>query len=83
VVSLLDRKLLRDVLGMRGQVITIAALVASGVAVFVASVSTYDSLRAARDHFYSETRFLQIFGTMKRAAFHSGAAQRNSWGSHR
>jgi putative ABC transport system permease protein len=67
VVSLLDRKLLRDVLGMRGQVITIAALVASGVAVFVASVSTYDSLRAARDRFYSETRFPQIFVMMKRA----------------
>ena len=45
LVSLLDRKLLRDILAMRGQVMTIALVVAAGIAVFVASISTYDSLR--------------------------------------
>ena len=44
-MSMLDRKLLRDINAMRGQVLTIALLVAAGVAVFVGSVSTYDSLR--------------------------------------
>ena len=43
-MSLLDRKLLRDIWAMRGQVITIALVVAAGMAVFVASISTYDSL---------------------------------------
>jgi putative ABC transport system permease protein len=66
-VSLLDRKLLRDILAMRGQVVTIALVVAAGVAVFVASVSTYDSLRSGRDRFYATARFPQLFVTLKRA----------------
>ncbi len=66
-MSLLDRKLYRDALAMRAQVITIALVVAAGIAVFVASISTYDSLRFGRDRFYLETRFPQIFVTMKRA----------------
>jgi putative ABC transport system permease protein len=67
VVSLLDRKLLRDVLAIRGQVITIALVVAAGVAVFVASISSFNSLLSARDRFYLETRFPQVFVAVKRA----------------
>ncbi len=66
-MSLLDRKLLRDISAMRGQVITIALVVAAGVAVFVASISTYDSLRSGRDRFYASARFPQVFVTLKRA----------------
>lgn len=66
-MSLLDRKLARDIAAMRGQVLTIALLVAAGVAVFVGSVSTYVSLRAGCDEFYAKARFPQIFVSMKRA----------------
>ena len=66
-MSLLDRKLARDIAAMRGQVLTIALLVAAGVAVFVGSVSTYVSLRAGCDEFYADARFPQVFVTMKRA----------------
>ena len=66
-MSLLDRKLRRDLSAMRGQVITIALVVAAGVAVFVASISTYDSLQAGRDRFYADARFPQVFVTLKRA----------------
>jgi len=66
-VSLLDRKLFRDVSAMRGQVITIALVVAAGIAVFVASISTYDSLLSGRDRFYDEASFPRIFATLKRA----------------
>ena len=66
-MSLLDRKLLRDINAMRGQVITIALLVAAGVAVFVGSVSTYESLRAGCERFYADARFPQVFVTLKRA----------------
>ena len=66
-MSLLDRKLLRDINAVRGQVITIALLVAAGVAVFVGSVSTYVSLRSGCDQFYATARFPQIFVTLKRA----------------
>ena len=66
-MSLLDRKLLRDIGAMRGQVLTIALLVAAGVAVFVGSVSTYDSLSAAVERFYATARFPKVFVTLKRA----------------
>ncbi|MGJ5199026.1 ABC transporter permease [Bradyrhizobium sp. HKCCYLRH1030] len=67
MVSLLDRKLWRDIGAMRGQVVTIALLVAAGVAVFVGSVSTYLSLRGGCEQFYADGRFPQIFVTLKRA----------------
>ena len=60
-VSLLDRKLWRDIAAMRGQVVTIALVVAAGVAVFVGSISTYDSLLAGRERFYAQARFPYIF----------------------
>ncbi len=66
-MSLLDRKLWRDIAALRGQVISIALVVAAGVAVFVASISTFNSLQSARDRFYDATRFPQIFVTLKRA----------------
>lgn len=66
-MSLLDRKLRRDINAMRGQVLTIALLVGAGVAVFVGSVSTYVSLRSGCEEFYASARFPQIFVTLKRA----------------
>ncbi|MBL8589797.1 MAG: FtsX-like permease family protein [Methylobacteriaceae bacterium] len=52
---------------MRGQVMTISLVIAAGVAVFVASISTYDSLLAGRDGFYLAGRMPQLFVTLKRA----------------
>ena len=66
-MSLLDHKLVRDIAALRGQVITIALVVAAGVAVFIASISTYNSLLAGRDRFYEAARFPHIFVTLKRA----------------
>ena len=66
-MSLLDRKLLRDIAALQGQVITIAFVVAAGVAVFVASISTYDLLRSGCERFYADGRFPQVFVTLKRA----------------
>ncbi len=66
-MSLLDRKLWRDISALRGQVISIALVVGAGVAVFVASISTYDSLQSSRERFYDSGRFPQVFVTLKRA----------------
>lgn len=66
-MSLLDRKLMRDIFAMRGQVTTIALVVAAGIAVFVASISAYNSLRGGRDRFYADARFPEVFVTLKRA----------------
>ncbi|MEW6354612.1 MAG: FtsX-like permease family protein [Pseudomonadota bacterium] len=63
----LDRKLLRDLWHMRGQVLAIAAVIMGGVATLVMSLSTYDSLVTTRDRFYSEYRFADVFANLKRA----------------
>jgi hypothetical protein len=52
-VSVLDRKLLRDLWALRGQVLTIALLIGAGVAVLVMSVSSFLSLRGAQQEFWS------------------------------
>lgn len=63
----LDRKLLRDLRAMWSQALTIALVVASGVGGFLTSLSAVDSLVAARDTFYTEGRFADVFATVKRA----------------
>src|SRR5690606_27863873 len=63
----LDRKLLRDLLRMWSQALTIALVVASGVGGFITSLSAIDSLVVARDRFYTEERFADVFATVKRA----------------
>lgn len=66
-MNLLDRKLARELVAMRAQVFTIALVVGAGVAVFVAAISTYNSLKAAQSSFYDKARFPDIFVSLKRA----------------
>ncbi len=66
-MSMLDRKLLRDIRALRGQVVTIALLIGAGVAVLVMSVSSFLSLRAAQQAFYAESRFAEVHAEVKRA----------------
>ena len=63
----LDRKLLRDLWRMRTQVAAIALVVASGVALFVAMLATYHSLRISEDRFYREHRFAHVWADVSRA----------------
>lgn len=63
----LDRKLLRDLWGMKGQALAIAMVIVSGVATFVISLSTLDSLRETREIFYRDCRFAEVFASLKRA----------------
>jgi putative ABC transport system permease protein len=66
-VKPLDRKLFRDLLGIRGQVITIALVVACGISSYITMRTAYDSLLLARDRYYDEHRFSHVFSTLKRA----------------
>jgi putative ABC transport system permease protein len=66
-VKALDRKLLRDLRLMWSQALTIALVVASGIAGFITSLSAVDSLALARDRFYAEGRFADLFASVKRA----------------
>lgn len=63
----LTKKLLRDLWIMRGQALAIALVVASGVSVFVAMMSAYDSLILSRSTFYEERRFADVFARSNRA----------------
>jgi putative ABC transport system permease protein len=63
----LNRKLWRDLLEMRGMVLAIALVQVGGVATFVMSLSTYDTLLIARDDYYREQRFADVFAFLKRA----------------
>ncbi|MEW6720788.1 MAG: FtsX-like permease family protein [Thermodesulfobacteriota bacterium] len=63
----LDRKLFRDLWGMKGQALAIAMVIVSGVATLVISLSTLDSLRESRAAFYRDYRFAELFASLKRA----------------
>jgi putative ABC transport system permease protein len=66
-VSVLDRKVLRDIWRFRGQVFTIVLLVGAGVTVLVGSVSTYASLLTTQETYYRESRFADLWADVKRA----------------
>ncbi|WP_437963869.1 FtsX-like permease family protein [Sorangium sp. So ce260] len=63
----LTRKLWRDLWQMRGPALAIMMVVAAGVAVFVASRSTLDSLELTRASCYDEYRFAHVFARVTRA----------------
>ena len=67
VINVLDRKALRDLWALRSQVLTIALLIGAGVAVLVASVSSWLSLAEEQQAFYADTRFADVFAEVKRA----------------
>lgn len=63
----LQRKLLRDLRLMWSQALTIALVVASGVAGFITTLSAVDSLVLAREDFYASARFADVFASVRRA----------------
>lgn len=63
----LDRKLLRDLWHLRGQMTAIAVVVACGVAIVVTTRSSYGSLLASRAAYYGDYRFADVFAHLTRA----------------
>jgi putative ABC transport system permease protein len=66
----LNRKLVRNIWGMKGQAIAIILVIASGVATFIMSISTMQSLRQTQYIFYRDHRFAEVFASLKRAPEH-------------
>ncbi len=66
-MSMLQRKLRRDLLAMKGQVLTIALVVASATGGFMGSLGTYHALGRARDTFYVDAQFGNAFIDVRRA----------------
>ena len=66
-LSPLNRKLLRDLIAMRGQAIAIALVIAAGVSMFVMYLSNFDSLERTTRTYYERQRFADVFASSKRA----------------
>jgi putative ABC transport system permease protein len=63
----LDRKLLRDLFQMKGQMLAICLVLACGLATFIMSVSVLDSLKSSRDRYYAQYGLADVFVRLKRA----------------
>jgi putative ABC transport system permease protein len=66
-MSILDRKLLRDLVHMWAQALAIALVMAAGVATLILAIGAYRSLLETRDAYYERYRFADIFATATRA----------------
>ena len=63
----IDTKVVRDLLHLRGQVLAVGLVIASGVAVLIMSLSTLEALRETTDAYYERYRFAHVFAGLKRA----------------
>ena len=63
----LDRKLLRDLMLLWSQALTLALVVGAAVAGFITTFSAYDSLQYSRNRYYAEAQFADLFADLKRA----------------
>ncbi|MBT8486055.1 MAG: ABC transporter permease [Phycisphaerales bacterium] len=63
----LDRKMLRDLINMRGQATAICLVMACGLATFVMSLVMLDSLERTLNAYYEGHRFPHVFAHMERA----------------
>ncbi len=62
----LDRKLVRDLTRMKGQMIAIVMVIAAGVGTFVMSMCAYASLSDGKQSFYRDFRFADVFASARR-----------------
>jgi len=81
-LTVLNRKLLRDLWSMKGQAAAIAAVMAAGVTMFVAYFSNFESLQLARAAYYEEAHFAHVFASLKRAPSHLEGRLRTLPGVH-
>ncbi len=63
----IDKKLWRELWGMRMQALAIAMVIVSGVGIFIMSLSTLDSLYETRESYYRNHHFAHVFASLKRA----------------
>ena len=63
----LDRKLLRDLWNVKSQVLAIALVVSSGIALLVMSLGVFGSLTTTREAYYARYAFADVFAGAMRA----------------
>ena len=67
MMSALNRKLLRDIWNIKGQMAAIVMVMAAGISVFVIMFGVLDSLKLTRDTYYDRYQFADVFVSLKRA----------------
>jgi len=67
MIGVLNKKLLRDILNIKGQMVAIVLVMAAGIAVFVIMFGVLDSLRLTQSTYYERYQFADIFASLKRA----------------
>jgi len=67
MISPLDRKLLRDIGKMKGQVFAVSLVMACGLAMMIMTRSLIMTLETARSVYYQENAMADVFATLKRA----------------
>lgn len=65
-MTAIDRKAFRDLWKIKGQALAIALVIASGVAMYIMSISNFESLRANQRGYYDRYRFADVFAGAKR-----------------
>jgi putative ABC transport system permease protein len=63
----LDRKLLRDLWSLKGQVLAISLVISAAVCVYVMYLGAFESLRLTQATYYDTYRFADVFASLKRA----------------
>ncbi|RPI89117.1 MAG: ABC transporter permease, partial [Planctomycetaceae bacterium] len=63
----IDRKLVRDIWHMKGQMTAIISVIACGVGTFVMSLTALEALRTTQSAYYDRYRFADVFANLKRA----------------
>ncbi|GAB5558877.1 MAG: ABC transporter permease [Synoicihabitans sp.] len=66
-MNLLDRKLWRDLRALKSQALAVALVMACGLAMMIMTRSLIRSLNHARDGYYEQHRFAEVFANLKRA----------------
>ena len=70
MIAHLDRKLLRDLKRLKGQVAAVSIVMACGLAMMITTRSLIASLDGTRADYYESHRFADVFGSVKRAPNH-------------
>jgi putative ABC transport system permease protein len=67
MLSALDRKLLRDLSRMKGQVLAVSLVMACGLAMMIMTRSLILTLESTRSTYYQKNAMADVFATLKRA----------------